>query len=69
MSRTVKISPLFVLLSVLVGYSIGSWIGGLFGGFAAGLLAIPSAGAIQILGREACITVAVSRWVAVGVRR
>ena len=36
-----------------VGYSIGSRIGGLFGGFMAGLLAIPSAGAIQILGREA----------------
>ncbi len=53
MSRTVKISPLLVLLSVVTGYSIGSWIGGLFGGFVACLLAIPSAGAIQILGREA----------------
>jgi len=53
MSRTVKISPLLVLLSVVTGYSIGSWIGGLFGGFVAGLLAIPSAGAIQILSREA----------------
>lgn len=53
MSRTVKISPLLVLLSVVIGYSIGTWIGGLFGGFVAGLLAIPTAGAIQILGREA----------------
>ena len=53
MSRTVKISPLLVLVSVVAGYSIGSWVGGLFGGFVAGLLAIPSAGAIQILGREA----------------
>jgi len=53
MSRTVKISPLLVLLSVVTGYSIGSWVGGLFGGFVAGLLAIPSAGAIQILSREA----------------
>jgi predicted PurR-regulated permease PerM len=53
MSRTVKISPLVVLLSVVTGYSIGSWIDGLFGGFVACLLAIPSAGAIQILGREA----------------
>ena len=53
MSRTVKISPLLVLLSVVIGYSIGSWIDGLFGGFVACLLAIPSAGAIQILGREA----------------
>lgn len=53
MSRTVKISPLLVLLSVVIGYSIGSWIDGLFGGFVAALLAIPTAGAIQILGREA----------------
>ena len=53
MSRTVRISPLLVLLSVLAGYSIGSWMGGLFGGFVACLLAIPCAGAIQVLGREA----------------
>lgn len=53
MSRTVKISPLLVLVSVVAGYSIGTWIGGLFGGFVAVLLAIPSAGAIQVLGREA----------------
>ncbi|HEX6520420.1 MAG TPA: AI-2E family transporter [Streptosporangiaceae bacterium] len=52
MSRTVKISPLLVLLSVLAGYSIGTWIGGLFGGFVACLLAIPSAAATQIIGRE-----------------
>jgi predicted PurR-regulated permease PerM len=53
MSKTVRISPLLVLISVLAGYSIGSWIGGLFGGFVACLLAIPIAAAIQILGREA----------------
>ena len=53
MSRTVKISPLLVFISVVAGYSIGSWIGGLFGGFVACLLAIPCAAAIQILGREA----------------
>jgi predicted PurR-regulated permease PerM len=53
MSKTVRISPLLVFVSVAAGYSIGSWVGGLFGGFVAGLLAIPSAGAIQILGREA----------------
>jgi predicted PurR-regulated permease PerM len=52
MSKTVRISPLLVLLSVLAGYSVGNWTGGLFGGFVGGLLAIPSAGAIQILGRE-----------------
>jgi predicted PurR-regulated permease PerM len=53
MSKTVRISPLLVLLSVLVGASIGSWIGGLFGGFVAALLAIPAAGAFQVVVREA----------------
>ena len=53
MSKTVRISPLLVLLAVLVGASIGSLIGGLFGGFVAALLAIPAAGALQVLVREA----------------
>ena len=53
MSRTVKISPLLVFISVVAGYSIGSWLGGLFGGFVACLLAIPCAGAVQVLGKEA----------------
>ncbi len=52
MSRTVKISPLLVLVAVLVGASLGSLIGGLFGGFVAALLAIPVAGALQVLVRE-----------------
>lgn len=52
MSRTVKVNPLLVLMSILVGASIGSWIGGLFGGFVAALLAIPIAGVIQVLVRE-----------------
>jgi len=52
MSKTVRVNPLLVLLSVLVGASIGSWIGGIFGAFVAALLAIPSAGAIQVLVRE-----------------
>lgn len=52
MSRTMKISPLLVLVSVLAGYSIGTWIDGLFGGFVAGLCAIPCAAAIQVFGRE-----------------
>jgi predicted PurR-regulated permease PerM len=58
MSRTVKISPLLVLVSVLVGAPIGGWIGGLFGGFAAALLAIPAAGAIQVIVREAWLATA-----------
>ena len=41
MSKTVRISPLLVLISVLVGASLGSLVGGLFGGFVAALLAIP----------------------------
>jgi predicted PurR-regulated permease PerM len=53
MSKTVRISPLLVLLAVLVSASIGSLIGGLFGGFVAAMLAIPAAGALQVLVREA----------------
>jgi predicted PurR-regulated permease PerM len=52
MSRTVRVNPLLVLVAVLVGAEIGNWIGGLFGGFTAVLLAIPAAGAIQIIARE-----------------
>ena len=52
MSRTVKISPLLVLVAVLVGASLGSLVGGIFGGFVAALLAIPVAGALQVVVRE-----------------
>jgi predicted PurR-regulated permease PerM len=52
MSKTVKVNPLLVLLSILIGASIGSWIGGTFGAFVAALLAIPTAGALQVVGRE-----------------
>ena len=47
-----KVNPLPVLVSILVGASIGSWIGGTFGGFVAALLAIPAAGALQVTIRE-----------------
>jgi hypothetical protein len=53
MSKTVRISPLLVLVSVLVAASLGDWVGGLFGGFVAALLAIPFAGAFQVIVREA----------------
>ena len=56
MSRTVRISPLLVLVSILVAAPIGGWIGGLFGGFVAGLLAIPAAAAIQTIVRETWMT-------------
>src|SRR6516165_4811742 len=52
MSKTVRINPLLVFMSILVAASIGSWIGGLFGGFVAALLAIPAAGAAQVITTE-----------------
>ena len=52
MSRTVKVNPLVVLLSILVGTSIGDWVGGFFGSFVAALLSIPVAGALQVIVRE-----------------
>jgi len=48
----VKVNPLLILVSVLIGASIGDWVGGFFGSFVAALLAIPSAGALQIVARE-----------------
>ena len=35
MSRTVKVNPLLVLISILVRASIGGWVGGIFGAFVA----------------------------------
>ncbi len=58
MSRTVRINPLLVLVSILFGASLGSWVGGFFGGFVAALLAIPLAGALQVIVREAWQTTA-----------
>lgn len=52
MSKTVRISPLLVLLAILVGAELGDLVGGVLGGFVGTLLAIPSAGAIQVIVRE-----------------
>ena len=52
MSKTVRINPLLVLIAVLVGASLGDWVSGLFGAFVAALIAIPAAGAIQIIVRD-----------------
>ena len=52
MSRTVRINPLLVLVSVLVAGAIGDWLGGTFGAFVAALLAIPTAASLQIAARE-----------------
>ncbi|HXQ61009.1 MAG TPA: AI-2E family transporter [Acidimicrobiales bacterium] len=52
MSRTVRINPLLVLIAILVGANVGALVGGFFGGFVGTLLAIPLAGAIQVIVRE-----------------
>jgi predicted PurR-regulated permease PerM len=52
MSKTVRTNPLLVFIAVLVGASLGTLIGGIFGGFVAALLAIPTAGALQVLVKE-----------------
>jgi predicted PurR-regulated permease PerM len=52
MSKTVNVSPLLVLMSVLLGTSLGSWAGGVFGGFVAALISIPCAAALQVIGKE-----------------
>ena len=49
MSRTVKINPLLVFASVMIGAEMGTWVGGLFGGFVAVLLAVPLAASIQVI--------------------
>jgi predicted PurR-regulated permease PerM len=52
MSRTVRINPLLVLIAILVGANVGDLVGGFFGGFVGTLLAIPLAGALQVIVRE-----------------
>ena len=52
MSRTTRVNPLLVLVSILVGTSIGGWICGTFGAFVAALVSIPLAGALQITIKE-----------------
>jgi predicted PurR-regulated permease PerM len=52
MSRTVRINPLLVFVSVLIGADLGAWVAGLAGGFVAVLLAVPIAATIQVIIRE-----------------
>jgi predicted PurR-regulated permease PerM len=52
MSRTVRLSPLWVLLSVLVFAKLGFQVGGGFGGFIGALIGIPLGGALQVAIRE-----------------
>ncbi|MCU1494185.1 MAG: hypothetical protein JWO62_1949 [Acidimicrobiaceae bacterium] len=50
-SRTVRLNPLWVLLSVLLGAEIGGVVGSTFGGLCGALMAVPAAGAVQVAGR------------------
>lgn len=52
MSKTVRTSPLLIMIAVLIGGSIGSWVGGVFGALVAALLAVPTAASLQVLVRE-----------------
>jgi predicted PurR-regulated permease PerM len=52
MSRTVRLNPLWVLLAVLVGAELGALVGSVFGGLVGALIAVPTAGAIQVLARD-----------------
>ena len=52
MSRTVRMNPLWVLLSVLVGANLGGVFGSTLGALTGALVAIPVGGAIQVVSRE-----------------
>jgi len=52
MSRTVRMNPLWVLLSVLVGANLGGVFGSTLGALTGALVAIPVGGAIQVISRE-----------------
>jgi predicted PurR-regulated permease PerM len=51
-SRSVQLSPLWVLLAVLVGAETGDIVGATFGAIAGAILAVPLAGSIQVALRE-----------------
>jgi predicted PurR-regulated permease PerM len=51
-SRTVRLSPLWVLLAVLIGAETGNILGSTFGAIAGAILAVPAAGSIQVAARE-----------------
>ena len=52
MSRSVRMNPLWVLLSVLVGANLGGVFGSALGALAGALVAIPVGGAVQVVFRE-----------------
>jgi predicted PurR-regulated permease PerM len=52
MSRSVRMNPLWVLLSILVGANLGGVFGSALGALAGALIAIPVGGAVQVITRE-----------------
>jgi predicted PurR-regulated permease PerM len=52
MSRAVRMTPLWVLVSVLVGANLGGVFGSALGALAGAVVAIPLGGAIQVVGGE-----------------
>ncbi len=52
MSRAVRMTPLWVLVSVLVGANLGGVFGSALGALTGALVAIPLGGAIQVVGGE-----------------
>ena len=52
MSRSVRMNPLWVLLSVLIGANLGGVFGSTLGALAGAVVAIPVGGAIQVIFRE-----------------
>ncbi len=52
MSRTVRMNPLWVLLSVLIGANLGGVFGSSLGALTGALVAIPVGGAVQVIFRE-----------------
>ncbi len=51
-SKTLRLNPLAVLLSVIMGAEIGSIVGSTFGAMCGAIFALPTAGAIHVLIRE-----------------
>jgi predicted PurR-regulated permease PerM len=52
MSRTVRLNPLWVLLAVLIGAELGDLVGSVFGALVGALIAVPGAGAVQVIGKD-----------------
>jgi predicted PurR-regulated permease PerM len=52
MSRSVRMNPLWVLLSVLIGANLGGAFGSALGALAGAVVAIPVGGAIQVIAGE-----------------